>query len=260
MSRAAALLLVLGCAACDVPLEHDPGPGPVVIATVPDDGAAGVNRGGPFRVVFDRPVFPRDVHRGRVRVQSGAITAFVSPWFEPVDRTLHVEPIGGDLEPRVRYRMVVEGLRDLSLVTMAEPVEVTFETGPDAEPIPTRRERFASVAPTFARCAGCHGGEVPAAGLDLSTPEGIARTAIGVVAEGSRVGTQGDQPWHGASTLDGLARIDVIGGVGRPAQSHLMYVLLEEGGAGHARPLDDPPSEDELRTLSFWIRSGAPIE
>ncbi|MCA9608195.1 MAG: Ig-like domain-containing protein [Myxococcales bacterium] len=259
MSRASWLLLLLGCAGCDIPIEQDLGSGPVAVSTEPTEGAVGVDRAGPFRVRFDRPLYPRDLHRGHVRIQSGSTSVFLSPWFEPVDRALHVELLGDPLEPNVRYRMVVEGIRDLSLVPMADPVEVVFETGSEAVGAAPRTETWAAVAPILARCSPCHGGAEPALGLDLSSPEGVERTAIGVVAEGSRIGTQADQPWHGTSTLDGLARIDVVGGVGRPAQSYLLYVLLEED-AGHATPLADPPSEDELRALSWWIRAGAPGE
>lgn len=262
MSRGASLFFfVIAGAACDLPLERDLGSGPVVLSSAPADGAVDVDRAGPFRVSFDRAVFPRDAHRGNVRVQSGARAALVSVWLEPVDRILEVELLGEPLAPTVRHRLVVEGLRDLALVPMAEAHEAVFETGPRAEGAAPRRESFDRVRPILARCAadGCHGGAAPALGLDLASGEGIQRTAIGVVAEGSRTGTQGDDPWHGASTLAGLARIDVVGGVGRPGQSYLMYVLLEEG-AGHAADLVDPPSEEDLRTLSYWIRAGAPTE
>ncbi len=260
MSRGASLLLFV-LAACDLPVERDLGSGPVVLSSAPAAGAVDVDRAGPFRLSFDRPVFPRDVHRGNVRIQSGARAALVSVWLEPVDRVLEVELLGEPLAPTVRHRLVVEGLRDLALVPMAEAHEVVFETGLRAEGVAPRSESFDRVRPILAGCAadGCHGGSTPALGLDLASPDGIQRTAIGVVAEGSRTGTQGDDPWHGASTLTGLARIDVVGGVGRPAQSYLLYVLLEEG-AGHATVRIDPPSEEELRALSYWIRAGAPID
>ncbi|MBX3271583.1 MAG: Ig-like domain-containing protein [Sandaracinaceae bacterium] len=260
MRPAALALVALATAACDLPSSRELGTGPVVVASEPADGATGVDRNGPFRFGFDRPIFPRDAHRGRVRIQSGARGAFVSVWLEPVARALSIELEDGPLAPDVRYRMIAEGIHDLSLVPMAEPVEIVFGTGPDASPPSARTETFEAVAPTLARCAsaGCHGAEAPALGLDLSSAEGIRATAIGVVAERSRVGTQADRPWHGAPTLAGLARIDVVGGVGRPAQSFLMYTLLEEGGAGHYEPLADAPSREELLRLSYWIRAGAP--
>ena len=89
----------------------------------------------------------------------------------------------------------------------------------------------------------------------------FSSTAIGVVARQTRVGTQADQVWHGAPTLDGLAIIDVIGGVGRPARSYLVYkVLGDPHAAGDRMPSDAPLSSDELASLSLWIRNGAPTE
>ncbi|MCB9591261.1 MAG: Ig-like domain-containing protein [Sandaracinaceae bacterium] len=254
-----ALLWAVGC---DLPVERAPGTGPVVLETQPPTGAVDVDRAGPFRVTFDRPVFPRDVHRGRVRLQSGSQSAFLSPWFEPVERVLALDVIGAPLEPNVRYRLLVEQVRDLGLVPMADPLEVVFDTGPDAVGETPASVTYGDVAELLGRCSSdaCHGGSDPSLGLDLSSGEGIRATAIDVVAVGSRIGTQTDDPWHGASTLDGLARIDVVGGVGRPAQSYLVYELLEEGGAGHAAALEEPPSREEILTLSRWIRAGAPTE
>ncbi len=262
--RPAALIVLLSVAACDIPPDRDPGSGPVVLATDPADEQTGVDRADGFLVFFDRYVSPRDVHRGRVRVQSGSRAAFVSPWFEPVERALRVELIGVPLEPSVRYRLWVEGIRDLDGVRMREAHEVTFETGFAAEGRPEPPAvPFERVRPIFAGCAsdGCHGAERPALGLDLSSGEAIARSAVGVVAEETRVGTQAEAPWHGAPTLDGLAIIDVVGGVGRPARSYLMYKVLGDPHAG-GDPM--PPAARlgaaELSALSWWIRGGAPTE
>lgn len=255
MSRAATLLVVLVLVACDIPVERA-ADGPIVLGTDPADGDVGIDRATELRVFFDRQLYPRDLHRGNVRVQSGARSAFLSAWFEPVERVLHAEIIGAPLDPEVRYRFSVEDLRALDGVPMDGPHVVAFDTGTSADgSSPPPSVSWGEVAPILAECAreGCHGGEVPVLGLDLGTPEGVRATAIGVAAQQTRVGTQEEAVWHGVPTLAGLAVIDVVGGVGRPARSYLMHKLL---GELHVERL----SASELSLLSWWIRGGALTE
>lgn len=264
MNRLRFALVALTLCACDIPIERDRGPGPTVLGTDPADGDVGVDRAAPFRVFFDRQIYPRDVHRGRIRVQSGTRSAFLSPWFDPVERVLWADNLGGALEPTTRYRLWVEGIRDLELTPMAGRHRITFETGPDADggAVP-ESVGFDRVQPIFAGCARdtCHGEARPALGLDLSSGEAIARTAIGVAAEQTRVGTQGEGPYHGAATLDGLAIVDVVGGVGRPSRSYLMYkVLGDPHAAGDVMPPAGSLSSADLSALSLWIHAGAPTE
>lgn len=258
-------LLVLG--ACDLPPEAPAADGPRVVASDPQSGDQGVDRAVVARVFFDRQLLPRDVHRGTVAVSSGGREAYLSPRFDPIDRVLLVVNAGEALDPNVVWRVSVEGVRDLDRHAMAEPWEIAFRTGADAvgeEPLPA--VSFAEVEPIFReRCAGggCHGAEAPALGLDLSSAEGVRRTAIGVPADQTRVGVMEDRAWHGSSTFAGLARIDVVGGVGRPAWSYLVYKLL---GDPHAEGDRMPPSGEapltaaELRLLSRWILGGAPTD
>lgn len=240
------------------------GEGPTVLATDPADGAVDVDRGRGFQVYLDRHVSPRDVHRGHIRVQSGSRSAFLSPWYDPVERVLHAELIGAALEPSVRYRLWVEGIADLDGVPMLDRHQITFETGTDVSGGPVApAASYDDVRPILDTCAAsnCHGGELPVLGLDLSDGPAIEATAIGVVAEQTRVGTQAELPWHGARTLDGLAIIDVIGGVGRPSRSYLMYkVLGDPHAAGTPMPPASPLGAEQLSTLSSWIRGGAPTE
>ena len=227
--------------------------GPRVLGTDPPDGEVGVDRAGPYGIYFDRQVYPRDVHRGNVFVQSGARTAFVSAWAEPVERAVHVELIGAPLDPDVRHRLVVEDLRDWQGAAMSEPYTAAFETGAAAEGRPVRRVGWAEVAPILSECAWCHGGEAPVLGLDLGSPEGIRETAVGVTAQQTRVGLQEEAPLHGSPTMAGMAVIDVLGGVGRPARSYLVQKLLAEDHGG-------APGRDRVLLLSLWIRNGAPTE
>jgi len=201
----------------------------------PADGDVDVDRAPTLRVFLDRPIYPGDVHRGHAWVQSGVRSAFLSPWFDPVGRVLTAELIGSPLEPHVRYRMVIEDLRDLDLEPMGRPYEITFETGLEATPRPAPPAvGYDEVRPILAGCSveRCHGGDRPALGLDLSSPEGIQETAIGVAARQTRVGTQAGELLHGAPTLAGLAIVDVVGGVGRPARSYLLYKVLGDPHAG----------------------------
>ena len=256
--------LSTGILGCDLPLEVDSPGGPVVLDSDPGEGEVDVDRGVVFRAWLDRAVYPRDVHRGHVSVQSGSRGVFLAPSFDPIDRVLVLRNAGVPLDPAVVYRLRVDGIRDLDGNTMAAPFEIAFRTGELAgtEPTPAPVD-YARVAPILEGCAalGCHSADAPALGLDLSSPEGIRTTAIGVVAEQTRVGTQGERPWHGAASLDGLALIDVVGGVGRPARSYLLYKVLGESHTGGDRmpPEPDPPLDPAaLRTLSDWILAGAP--
>lgn len=256
--------LALGC---DLPPEPPLADGPRVVASDPQAGDQEVDRAVTLRVFFDRPLLPRDVHRGTVSVRSGERSAYLAARFDPIDRVIVIENLGEPLDPSVVWRVRVEGVRDLDRRAMREPWEIAFRTGDDAtgEPEPPP-PRFADVSPILSeRCAerGCHGGDAPALGLDLSSPEGVRRTAIGVPAEQARVGVQDDRAWHGSSTLSGLARVDVAGGVGRPAFSYLVYKLLGDPHAlGDRMPPSDrgPLADAELRLLARWILVGAPTD
>lgn len=257
------LLLILAVG-CDLPPESTAPDGPRVLATEPSDGDEGVDRRPVFRVFFDRPLYPRDVHRGHVLVESGVRGLYLLPRFDPVRRELWIEPIG-TMEPSVVYRLRVEGVRDLDRHPMAEPHVATFTTGEVAsDPPPLPSAGWDDVAPIFEGCAsdGCHGGARPVLGLDLSSGAAVRRTAIGVPAEQSRVGAQGDEPWV-ADTLAGLARVDVVAGVGRPSRSYLLYKVLGDPHVIGQR-MPPPPaaalSTEEAAVLSRWILAGAPTD
>ncbi len=111
------------------------------------------------------------------------------------------------------------------------PVECAGDAGADgggavaaAPPIPSV-DFCSQVIPILqSKCDGntCHGGPLPAAGLRLDSPQAIASTAIGRVAQGSNTGARStSQP---ATLLFGQ---DVpIVQAGTPGNSWLMYKLL----------------------------------
>ena len=264
-ARPVPVLCLLAAAACDLPPEGEPAAGPRVLATEPADGETGVDRGAEFSVFFDRPVLPRDVHRGHVIVASGVRRALLELRFDPVDRVLRARP-AAPLDPEVRHRLEIEGLRDLDGRPMRERHRVAFDTGPQIGPPrpPPREVGWADVAPIFDGCAAnrCHGGERPVLGLDLSSPAGLRRTALGVPAVQVRSGVR-ERTAPGAAAFVDLPRIDVRGGVGRPARSYLLYKVLGEARVVGERMPPPPaprPSAEAVRRLAAWIASGAPTD
>ncbi|MFK7984507.1 MAG: Ig-like domain-containing protein [Sandaracinaceae bacterium] len=247
---------------CDLPIEANPTAGPAVLASDPADGDPDVERSGAYTVWFDRPILPRDVHRGRVMVASGGRGVFLSPVFDPVERSLHLVNLGSPLDPEVRYRLRVSGIRDLDGFVMAEPYEIAFDTGTAIQETAPAAVAYADVEPILATCAaeGCHRPPDAVLGLDLSSPAGIRDTAINVLAEQTRVGTQSGALYRSVTGLRGLARLDVTGGVGRPSRSYLLYkVIGDPHVVGDRMPPGPAPALDAaaLSLLSRWIFQGA---
>ncbi|MCC6875974.1 MAG: Ig-like domain-containing protein [Sandaracinaceae bacterium] len=244
--------------ACDVPFEAASS-GPVAVGSEPAQGQRDVDRAASLRVFFDRRILPREAERAQVRLVSGERSSFLFVWVDPLEAALVVRPSVA-LDPDVQWRLQVEGLRDLDGVEMAEPWEVAFQTGAGAvgDPVPPPLS-FADVAPVLASCTGesCHGGPSPALGLDLSSAAAVGRTAVGVPARLSQSGGPG------RLGLEGLPRVDVVAGVGRPATSFLLYKVL---GDPHVTgdPMPPPPaaplSPAALATLAAWIAAGAPTD
>ena len=244
--------------------------GPRVLWTDPTDGETEVRRRGPYLVGVDRLLLPGSVSRATVQIESGAVQAFVSVRFDPVDRVIIATPFFEQpLTPEVLWRLEVDGLRDLDDRSMDEPHVVAFTTraelGPAYDP---RVAGWEDVAPLFERsCTGaaCHGPGDPALGLDLSSPEGVRETAVGVRSRQFPAGTVGAEGARGALSLAALPIVDVVAGSGRPATSYLLYKMIAPPqilgdpmpppGSGHP-PLD----HEELRIVSAWVLAGAPTE
>ncbi len=222
----------------------------------PPGGASDVDRLGPWRVRYDRRLAPTSVHRGTVSLRSGSVAVLLSVRYDPINQEVVARPFRDHpLVAGVEYTLTVDGVRDLDGVP-AEPAQVRFVTGAGAEGgAPEGQTPWAAVAELFtARCVdGCHGGTRPAMGLDLSSPEAVRATAIGVPAV--QTGGRDEVPRRG---LGGLPIIDALPGGGRPATSYLIYKML---GDEHALGAPMPPegaTNEELRLVADWILAGAP--
>ena len=268
---ASAWAFAMAATGCDVGVGLDAvGEGPQITSTSPAAGDWDVARNAAFFVGFDRLLLPQSVSRATVRVHSGERQALVSVRFDPVDRMIVAVPFDRRrLEPRVTYRLVVEDVRDLADRRLSDTVTVPFRTGSSL----ARASRppdvaYAEVAPIFAdSCvgSGCHGGPDPAVGLDLSSPDGIRSSALGVPSSQIRAGTAGSEGAVGSVTLAGLPIIDVAAGGGQPARSYLVYKLIGDGPilGDIMPPLDSGrPALDHAaqRLVADWILGGAPTD
>lgn len=273
-SGVASALRTLACAAlfcaalgCDVPQPRVE-EGPRLLAVTPLDGAEGVSRRTRVVFTFDRALQPSSVTSTSAVLVSGSRAMPVTRWVDPVSRTLTLELTGtAELLPDLRFRAVVDGVRDLD-GRVAERIEIAFRTGtssrePEPRPAPSFRE---IVEPLLReRCAseGCHGGATPVLGLDLSSGDAIARSAIAVPSVEA-----GEPPLPGSTLpgLGGMRRIEASAGVGFPERSYLVYKIL---GDPHVVGERMPPpsdaggpglSETEQQLIADWIRAGASLD
>lgn len=240
--------------ACDLS-PTDPGNVPSVVAVVPRDGATGVLRQAPIEILFDRPMAARAVQRATVRLESGPSRPFLTVRYDPIDRRVIAARFsGGPLEPNVQYRVELEPIPSLDGV-FSDPFTSRFQTGPDVGPV--YREQTATydeVQPILSRCAtsSCHGAEAPALGLDLSSGEAIARTAINIPAIQT-----GGRDFVGDRGLMGFPIVDVLADGGRPGTSYLLYKMIgDERVPGHG----GESSREDAEWVSRWILAGAPTE
>lgn len=95
--------------------------------------------------------------------------------------------------------------------------------GDSTPPAPAATSFAAAQAVLATRCQSCHGGATPAAGINLTTYEGI-QSAI----------TPGD-----------------------PANSTLIKAMRGAPGVKKMPPNGAPATEAEIKTVETWIQSGA---
>lgn len=215
-----------------------------LVSSAPENGAEGVPPDGVLRFTFDEPVHPDAVSRETVWLTAGTSDVASSRGVHLLDCTVTLRP-HEPLSPLLSHRAEVVGVYGFTVGPLAEPHAVVFTTG-DAtvsEPrpsSPTLAEVFTAVfAP---RCAGCHSGAWPPAGLDLST---VDNAAAGLISR--------ESPLRPGSTL-------VV--PGRHASSYLMWKLMDLPPIfGDAMPpTGDWPSDRrcgtadaDLRLVADWI-------
>ncbi|MFT5357173.1 MAG: hypothetical protein ACI9KE_004405 [Polyangiales bacterium] len=241
-------LLWIGCLAACTPLDLDT-PATFVAMT---PGPIDVSLRPTLEVIFDQPLLPESVHRDTVALCSGSTRFALSVEPDPTLPGLRARRLGGSqLDADIEYELRVDGVRSLDGV-LSEPLELRFRTGEDSLQDEVGSASWLDAKSVFdAHCVLCHQASDV---LDLSTPEGVRRTAIGVPASGREFRS----PERG---LSGLEIVSLLGGVGRPGFSYLLYTLLDDPHLlGGAMPPSARLSPEEIRVLRDWIRSGAPTE
>jgi hypothetical protein len=255
------MLLLLETRGCDLPPAPLAAGAPRIVSSSVDPGPSGGATHAleqPIVLTFDRLLSPRTIHRGTFALSSGELAATPRLRYEPVERAVSLELDPSELRTDVEYLLDVRpGVSSWDGVAMTEGrvFRVRFARGGAERPrrsVAIRRD----VAPLFrANCAanGCHGGEEPAMGLDLSTPEATLRSTVGVVARSwpSSAGVMD----RGSVGWDGMLRVSP----GEPALSFLLYKLLGDGPMRGARmPRGAAPlSRDAVLAVSAWIAAGA---
>ena len=199
-----------------------------------------------------------------MRITTGGLQVFAGLSYDLADRALLIYPNPGDLRSGLEYVLSVgSAVRGWDGSQLRAPVVVRFRPtvreAVAAAPRPSLRMRVAPLlAARCASSAACHGATDPAMGLDLSSPESVMRTAVGVMARegGGAVFLESLDPRWAA-----LPRVDpgFVTGQGRPEFSYLAYKLLGDGPIWGARmpPNGAPLAGEDLRAVLDWITAGA---
>jgi hypothetical protein len=169
---------------------------------------------------------------------------------------LQLDP--SDVQPGLEYVMsVLPSITSWDGIPLAEgrSFRVRFTDAP-AGPPPEAPSFSRDVLPRLRRScglAGCHAASGAALGLDLSSGEGVRRTAIGVIAS-AWPAVAGDVD-RGNIQWSGLHRI----APGAPGESYLLYKVLGVGPVRGARmPRGAAPwTQYDARVVSDWIAAGA---
>jgi hypothetical protein len=215
-----------------------------LVSTAPEPGAQGVPPNGVVVFTFDAPVHPDAVSRETLFLTAGTADVASSRRVHLLDCSVTLRP-HAPLAPLLAHRAEVAGIYGFTAGPLAELHAVVFTTGdasvvePPAPP-PALAEVFSAVlAP---RCASCHSGALPPAGLDLTT---VDQAAAGLISR--------ESPLRPGSTL-------VV--PGRHASSYLMWKLLALPSIfGDRMPPDgDWPADRgcantdaDLRLIADWI-------
>lgn len=233
---------------CDIPPATALSPPPITtLRWYPSDV---LPRDGTVLVEIDAALDPYSLLGSDVAVRSGDRQLGASLRYDPVWRTLYIDPVPELLDPDVDYVFFVDGPtsfdgRRLGPSTFRLRVTEALAT-PGPDPV-----RFEEVRRALSGCEPCHGPERAVLGLDVTDLRG---TAVGVPAEEVRsaafgpalVGTQRIEPHH-------------------PERSYLLYKMLGEGPiVGDVMGAADTPgvslSRTDVGVISRWIAEGAHVD
>lgn len=197
---------------------------------------------GVIELAFDRLLLPSCITRQNFILQGNTLTPTIA--YDPVARVVRVTPTD-PLTPGQTYSIAIaspqnagdpNGLRAIDGATLdpGSPALIEFEVTAaltPAPPLPPTIDFCNDVFPTFSACglSGCHGTGLglPAAGLLLTTPDGITQTAIGRVAHGANTGPRAAAQPPGLLFGEDMPIIDPgTGGTGNPGDSWLLYKML----------------------------------
>jgi len=209
-----------------------------VVSSVPAPATVGVPRSLPIDVVFNATPDAASVSDLVFRVFSGLIEGTGTVKVDLLARRLRLTPFD-PLRPGLRHQVyLASGVRGLSGARLAHTLVFDFTTGEElgTPPAPPAPSTVSSLQPLWdARCASCHGGAAPRAGLDLSSPTTALRDL------------------SSAAVSADLLRVKA----GDHARSALMLKLLGEGALGLRMPPDAPLAADQLQQIADWIDAGA---
>ncbi len=226
-----------------------------------------------LRLTFDRYLDPREVTRQAVCLRSSlgdlveaadcTRAVVLRPSYDPTTRTAQFAVrVEEPLVPDVVYELTVYaagtsangGLRSLDGVPLAAPWKARFRSGAERRPEDAVAPPVvceAAVDALRARCGGCHGEKDSAAGLNVSSADGLEQTALGQVAHGASVGGVSNVPPANPTRLGaGMAII----APGDPGQSYLLYKLLAASG-----PSSDGLRAGETERMAELLLAGDPM-
>ncbi|MBI5536848.1 MAG: hypothetical protein HY898_29270 [Deltaproteobacteria bacterium] len=208
--------------------------------------------------------------------ESAAGNYFYEPKYNPYERTATYQlEKGVRLNPGVLHTLVIyppadekdiTGIRAFDGAPLEKKKTVSFMTSEtvtdpshdvdDVWPVvdwcneTVGPPKLPAVRTVIGKCVGCHGGTNPMGRMDLSSPDAIRTSSIGVLAAEvvplDHVGNTSQTPMIFGQ---GMPRIDP----GNPGNSYLLYKLI-------INELNYPSPGDPAASDPFWERGLPPLE
>lgn len=236
-----------------------------ILGVEPSDGQTNLPVSLTVQLYFDALLDPATLSSESVLVRSGALNLAVSSYFDPVRHAVVIRPmetasVSFFAGYREFTRYYIETKKIYGLWGQAAPDFTSwFETGDDLlESTAMAQGTWQEVRPLLqARCAslGCHAPSNPVLGLDLSSAEGIAATALNHKPKQLPMSKL-------FAAMPDMSIIKIEAGVGDPARSYLLYKIIGDmHAAGDPMPPNPPPlSIQEQQAVSDWVAAGAPLD